>query len=166
MFSLRNKASEPATEASAGPLDRIGRRSAAEVRPDGAAAAAPIDRQARVAEAAASLTETVGSRLRGLVGAGTPAGEVTRQAGLQAQVHFRSYGILLSPLELRGYVAEVLRPVLPATSFAMPEPPAPNAVEPAKPPEGTPAAPPAPEPAEHKPTPQAAQLLQPAPLQP
>src|SRR5215467_13579336 len=129
MFSLRNKASEPATEASAGPLDRIGRRSAAEVRPD---AAAPVDRQARLAEAAASLAETVGSRLRGLVGAGTPAGEVTRQAGLQAQVHFRSYGILLSPLELRGYVAEVLRPVLPATSFAAPEPP-PAPVEPAAP---------------------------------
>ena len=46
-----------------------------------------------------------------------PAGEVTRQAGQLAQAHFRQNGVMLSPLELRGYVAEVLRPLLPATSF-------------------------------------------------
>src|SRR5262245_52013467 len=100
MFGLRNKSSEPVAEAPAGPLDRIGRRSVAEARPDGAAHAAPADRQARLAEAAAGLAGAVGPRLRSMVNAGTPAGEVTRQAGLQAQVHFRSYGILLSPLEL------------------------------------------------------------------
>ena len=68
--------------------------------------------------ASAALRDAVAPRLQMLIQAGTPAGEVTRQAGLQAQVHFRSHGIALSPLELRGYVAAVLRPVLPATSFA------------------------------------------------
>jgi pilus assembly protein CpaF len=55
-----------------------------------------------------------------MVRAGAPAGEITRQAGQLAQLHFRSNGVLLAPLELRGYVADVLRPVLPATSFAEP----------------------------------------------
>ena len=63
-------------------------------------------------------------RLREMVKAGAPAGEVTRQAGQLAQLHFRSNGVLLAPLELRGYVADVLRPVLPATSFAEPAMPA------------------------------------------
>jgi pilus assembly protein CpaF len=129
MFGLRNKSSESATEAPTGPLDRIGRRATADQRAEGAAQTSPVDRQARLAEAAASLSASVAPRLRSLVTAGVPAGEVTRQAGLQAQVHFRSYGILLSPLELRGYVADVLRPVLPATSFAAPEPSIPLAPE-------------------------------------
>src|SRR4029453_4421092 len=69
-------------------------------------------------------------RLRALVKAGAPAGEITRQAGAVAQAHFRGKGVVLAPLELRGYVADVLRPVLPATSFSAPaaaeaEPPAP-----------------------------------------
>ena len=59
-----------------------------------------------------------------MVKAGASAGEITRQAGLLAQQHFRSNGVLLAPLELRGYVADVLRPVLPATSFAQPAAPA------------------------------------------
>jgi pilus assembly protein CpaF len=123
MFSLRNKTPEPAAEVVPGPLDRIGRRVVADQRTDGPVQTSPGDRQARLVEAAGSLAEAVGPRLRSLVTQGTPAGEVTRQAGLQAQVHFRSHGILLSPLELRGYVSEVLRPVLPATSFAAPEVP-------------------------------------------
>src|SRR5437899_8937871 len=100
MFGLRNKTPEPVPDMPAGPLDRIGRR--ADARLDGAAPGAPLDRQARLAEAAASLAAIVAPRLRALVAAGTPAGEVTRQAGVQAQVHFRGYGIMLSPLELRG----------------------------------------------------------------
>ena len=128
MFGLRNKTPQPASDVPAGPLDRIGRRSAADARLDGAPQSAPLDRQARLAEAAARLAEIVSPQLRSLVRAGMPAGEVTRQAGLQAQVHFRSHGITLSPLELRGYVAEVLRPVLPATTFVAPEPAAAPAV--------------------------------------
>ncbi len=164
MFGLRNRTTEPATEAAAGPLERIGRRGAGDTRGEAAAPATSVDRPTRLADAAARLAETVGPRLRALLTAGTPAGEVTRQAGLQAQVHFRSYGILLSPLELRGYVAEVLRPILPATSFVAPEPspaamaadPAPAVVE-----APVPVAPPA-EPAERKPSPEPAQLPQPA----
>jgi pilus assembly protein CpaF len=121
MFSLRNKSSAPVSDTLAGPLDRIGRRGVAETRPDGASPPTPLDRETRLAEAAASLAGAVGPRLRSLLTAGGSAGEVTRQAGLQAQVHFRSRGIMLSPLELRGYVADVLRPVLPATSFSAPE---------------------------------------------
>ena len=133
MFGLRGKTPEPVSDLPVGPLDRIGRRSAADTRPEGTSAG-PVDRQARLAEAAASLSGVVGPRLRSLVTEGASAGEVTRQAGLQAQGHFRSYGIVLSPLELRGYVADVVRPVLPATSFASPEaPPAPASVEPASP---------------------------------
>ena len=66
------------------------------------------------------MRDAVEPRLRALIKAGMPAGEVTRQAGQLAQVHFRSNGVLLAPLELRGYVADVLRPVLPATSFSAP----------------------------------------------
>ena len=69
------------------------------------------------------LREAVEPRLRALVKAGAPAGEITRQAGQLAQVHFRGNGVLLAPLELRGYVADVLRPVLPATSFSTPAAP-------------------------------------------
>ena len=119
MFGLRNKKPVDAS-APAGSLDRIGRRNAAEARPD----AAPLDREARLAAAAAALQQVVAPRLRDMVKAGAAAGEITRQAGELAQLHFRSSGVLLAPLELRGYVAEVLRPVLPATSFAAPAPPA------------------------------------------
>jgi pilus assembly protein CpaF len=119
MFGLRSKTPEPVSDPPAGPLDRIGRRNVTESATTGG----PVDREARLAEAAAALSGVVGPRLRALVTAGTSAGEVTRQAGLQAQVHFRSYGIVLSPLELRGYVADVVRPVVPATSFVASEPP-------------------------------------------
>ncbi len=120
MFGLRNKTSEPAANGQAGALDRIGRRVTAETRSDNAPATAAGDRQARLAAAAESLAEIVAPRLRELVAAGTPAGEITRQAGSLTQIHFRGNGIVLAPLELRGYVAEVLRPVLPATSFSAP----------------------------------------------
>jgi pilus assembly protein CpaF len=120
MFGLRNKKPEEAP--AVGPLDRLGRRNSAETRPD--AAAAPVGKEARQASVAATLQDAVAPRLRAMVKAGAPAGEVTRQAGLLAQLHFRSNGVLLAPLELRGYVAEVLRPVLPATSFTAPVTPA------------------------------------------
>src|SRR5882757_6734984 len=110
MFGLRNKKPEEAP--AVGPLDRLGRRNSAETRPD--AAAASVGKEARLALVAATLQDAVAPRLRAMVKAGAPAGEVTRQAGLLAQLHFRSNGVLLAPLELRGYVAEVLRPVLPA----------------------------------------------------
>jgi pilus assembly protein CpaF len=120
MFGLRNKKPEEAP--AVGPLDRLGRRNSAETRPD--AAAASVGKEARLASVAATLQDAVAPRLREMVKAGAPAGEVTRQAGLLAQLHFRSNGVLLAPLELRGYVAEVLRPVLPATSFTAPVTPA------------------------------------------
>jgi len=160
MFGLRSKTPEPVSDQPVGPLDRIGRRSVTEARPEGASAG-PVDRQARLAEAAASLSGIVGPRLRSLVTEGASAGEVTRQAGLQAQSHFRSYGIVLSPLELRGYVADVVRPVLPATTFVAPETPlAPASVEPAPPAAGA-GEPPVPALAEPRQSlPQAAQLVQ------
>src|SRR5713101_122486 len=120
MFGLRNKKPEEAP--AVGPLDRLGRRNSAETRPD--AQAASVGKEARLASVAAALQDAVAPRLREMVRAGAPAGEVTRQAGQLAQLHFRSNGVLLAPLELRGYVAEVLRPVLPATSFAEPAMPA------------------------------------------
>jgi pilus assembly protein CpaF len=119
MFGLRNKGAEPTASEQIGALDRIGRRAAIDSRIEGASAA-PADRQTRLAAAAQSLTQVVAPRLRELVGAGMPAGEVTRQAGALTQIHFRGQGIVLAPLELRGYVADVLRPVLPATSFNLP----------------------------------------------
>jgi pilus assembly protein CpaF len=121
MFGLRNKGSEPAASEQAGALERIGRRTALDSRLVGASAA-PADRQDRLAAAAESLTKVVAPRLRTLVGSGTPSGEVTRQAGALTQIHFRSQGLVLAPLELRGYVAEVLRPILPATNFSTPTP--------------------------------------------
>jgi pilus assembly protein CpaF len=159
MFGLRNKTPEPASDLPVGPLDRIGRRSVTEARSE-SASTGPVDRQARLAEAAATLSGIVGPRLRSLVREGASAGEVTRQAGLQAQSHFRSYGIVLSPLELRGYVADVVRPVLPATSFAAPETPlVPALVEPA-PPAAETGEPPAPAETESQPSsPQTAPLV-------
>jgi pilus assembly protein CpaF len=131
MFGLRSKGSEPAASADPVALDRIGRRNSAESRgSNGGGAPTQADRQTRLASAAANLAGEVGPRLRLLVSDGVPPGEVTRQAGTLTQVHFRSQGVMLSPLELRSYVAEVLRPVLPATSFvteALPQ------VEPATP---------------------------------
>ncbi len=85
MFGLRGKTiRESVSDPPAGPLDRIGRRSVSDARPEGAAPTAPVDRQARLAEAAASLASVVGPRLRSLVTAGTPAGVVSRQAGLES----------------------------------------------------------------------------------
>src|SRR5882672_1961977 len=121
MFGLRNKSPGSAPDAPAGPLERIGRRNP-EPRSDSGPQPAPVDRDARLTEATARLADMVGPRLRSLIAAGSPAGEVTRQAGVQAQVHFRSHGVMLSPLELRRYVTEVLRPILPATNFSAPEP--------------------------------------------
>jgi pilus assembly protein CpaF len=118
VFGLLNKSLEREPAAPVGPLDRLGRRSAA----DGRADAAPADRDAKRAAAAASLAETVAPRLRELIASAVPAGEIARQAGQQAQIHFRQNGVMLSPLELRGYVAEVLRPLLPATTFSTAEP--------------------------------------------
>ncbi len=121
MFGLRSsKNAEPATEAQAGALDRIGRRVTAEGRSDAPAGANQADRQSRLVAAAASLSDVVAPKLRELVASGAPAGEVTRQAGSLVQIHFRGHGMVLAPLELRGYVAEVLRPILPATSFNAP----------------------------------------------
>jgi pilus assembly protein CpaF len=123
MFGLRSKKPGVAeVPAPAGPLDRLGRRSSGETR--AGAPAAFVGKEARLASVAAALQDAVAPRLREMVRAGVPAGEITRQAGQLAQLHFRSNGVLLAPLELRGYVAEVLRPVLPATSFAEPAMPA------------------------------------------
>src|SRR5260221_12234734 len=123
MFGLRSKKPEEAEAAApAGPLDRLGRRTSGETR--AGTQAAFVGKEARLALVAATLQDAVAPRLREMVRAGAPAGEVTRQAGQLAQLHFRSNGVLLAPLELRGYVAEVLRPVLPATSFAEPAMPA------------------------------------------
>ena len=137
MFGLRNRNAAAAT----GALDRLGRRAAAEPGVDRAASGP--DRASRLAGAAATLTEVVAPRLLDLVKAGSSPGEITRQAGLQTQGHFHSHGVILSPLELRGFVTDVLRPVLPATNFTTaaplpdqddappaPEPPVASAGEP------------------------------------
>ncbi len=116
MFGRLGKKSEELASPPAG-LDRIGRRASAEAKPD--AAVAP-DRDARLAAAAATLRDVVEPKLRELLKSGAPAGEVTRQAGNLTQIHFRSNGVPLAPLELRVHVAEVLRPVLPATAFSRP----------------------------------------------
>jgi pilus assembly protein CpaF len=116
MFGRLGKKPEEMPSLPAG-LDRIGRRASADGRPE--AAAAP-DRDARLAAAAATLRDIVEPKLRDLLKSGAPAGEVTRQAGNLTQIHFRSNGVPLAPLELRVHVAEVLRPVLPATAFSRP----------------------------------------------
>ncbi len=118
MFGLRTKKAETTEVSAVGPLDRIDRRTPAEPRP----APGPADRDARMAAASAGLRDAVAPRLRALIQAGTPAGEVTRQAGALSQTHFRSHGVMLAPLELRRHVAHVLRPILPATSFGAPAP--------------------------------------------
>jgi pilus assembly protein CpaF len=116
MFGRLGKKSEEMPSLPAG-LDRIGRRGSAGGRPE--AAVAP-DRDARLAAAAATLRDIVEPKLREILKSGAPAGEVTRQAGILTQIHFRSNGVPLAPLELRVHVAEVLRPVLPATVFNRP----------------------------------------------
>jgi pilus assembly protein CpaF len=118
MFGMRARSSTAATELPAGPLDRIGRRGVGDPRTE--AASAPADRESRLAAAIAGLAGAVAPQLRDLIAAGAPAGEVTRQAGSLTLLHFRSHGVILAPLELRGFVADVLRPVLPATSFSAP----------------------------------------------
>src|SRR4051812_14966709 len=134
MFGLRSSNNaEPAAEAQLGALDRIGRRVTAEGRSDAPAGANQADRQSRLVSAAVSLSAVVGPKLRELVGTGAPAGEVTRQAGSLVQIHFRGHGMVLAPLELRGYVADVLRPILPATSFNAPVAPAPAEIVDAEP---------------------------------
>src|SRR4051812_38971075 len=120
MFGRLSKSAEAQPAASPlGPLDRLGRRGG-EGRAD--ATAAPADREGRLAAAAASLPAVVGPRLRELIGNGVPPRQGARPARQQAQIHFRQNGVMLSPLELRGYVAEVLRPLLPAQNFSVPEP--------------------------------------------
>jgi pilus assembly protein CpaF len=99
-------------------LDRISRRTAAD--PHGLPAIGTQDREGRLAAARANLRDAVEPRLRALLEAAMPPGEVTRQAGVLTQAHFRGHGVLLAPLELRGHVADVLRPVLPASTFAAP----------------------------------------------
>jgi pilus assembly protein CpaF len=123
MFGLRSRSSDAESAEPAGALSRIGRRSVVEPRPDGSHTMAANDRAARLSGAAASLGAAVGPRLRGLTGNGARAGEITRQAGSLVQLHFRSHGVTLLPLELRSYVAEVLRPILPATPFSAPSVP-------------------------------------------
>lgn len=135
MFGLRSKNSADATDVASGALDRLGRRTPAAEPGVDRTAAAPVDRAARIAGAAAALAKAVAPRLQDLLKAGTSAGEITRQAGLQTQSHFHGHGVILSPLELRGFVANVLRPVLPATTFSAPTP--------AAVPDDTPAVPPA-----------------------
>jgi pilus assembly protein CpaF len=119
MFGPRSSKPEE-VPAPTGPLDRIGRRMPAEGR--SSATTGAVDRSARIAAAAATLEDAVTPRLRELMKGGAPAGEVSRQAGSLAQLHFRNSGVLLAPLELRRYVGEVLRPVLPASNFSAPAP--------------------------------------------
>lgn len=113
MFGLRTKKPETTEVVAVDPLDRIDRRIPAEPRPVPGAA----DRDGRMMAASAGLRDAVAPRLQMLIQAGIPAGEVTRQAGALSQAHFRSHGVMLAPLELRRHVADVLRPILPATNF-------------------------------------------------
>src|SRR5258708_29769472 len=99
MFILRSKKPDAAEAAPpAGPLDRLGRRTSAETR--AGSPGASVSKEARLASAAAALHDAVAPRLREMVRAGAPAGEITRQAGQLAQLHFRSNGVLLAPLEM------------------------------------------------------------------
>ena len=116
MFGLRTKKPETTEVVAVDPLDRIDRRIPAEPRPVPGAA----DRDGRMIAASAGLRDAVAPRLQMLIQAGIPAGEVTRQAGALSQAHFRSHGVMLAPLELRRHVADVLRPILPATNFGAP----------------------------------------------
>ena len=131
MFGLRNdKPDDPAHPA--GRLDRLARRKPAETQQASDPAA---NRHGRLAAAIASLSEAVGPKLREALKAGAATGEITRQAGALAQLHFRSHGVPLPPLELRSHVAELVRRVVPATSFSTPA----AAAEETTPPPGPPA---------------------------
>jgi pilus assembly protein CpaF len=123
MFNLRSK-NDNAPETS-GPLDRLERRTPVSSRDAGATAA---DRAGRLSAAAETLSAAVTPKLRELVQSGAPAGEVTRHAGVLTQLHVRNKGVTTTPLELRAMVGDVLRPVLPASTFAAPTV---DAVEPA-----------------------------------
>jgi pilus assembly protein CpaF len=119
MFGLRSgKPDEGAHPA--GRLDRLARRKPAETQQ---ASDPAVDRQGRLAAAIASLNDAVAPKLREALKAGAATGEITRQAGALAQLHFRGHGVPLPPLELRGHVAELVRRVLPATSFSTPAAP-------------------------------------------
>jgi pilus assembly protein CpaF len=129
MFGLRNRTAPHASETASGALDRIGRRTVGEGTADRPRAGSPVDRPARIVAAEATLSDFVAPQLHALAKATTSAGDITRHAGLQTQIHFRNHGVILSPLELRRYVTEVLRPVLPAPSFVSPpatDPPVPG----------------------------------------
>jgi pilus assembly protein CpaF len=78
MFGLRSTRKLVAPEAAAGtgPLDRLGRRSSADTR--AGAPVVPIAKEARLASVAAALQDAVTPRLREMVKAGAPAGEITR----------------------------------------------------------------------------------------
>jgi pilus assembly protein CpaF len=173
MFGLRNRSVAPVAETTSGALDRIGRRSVGEAATDRPQASSPVDRAARITAAAATLSDFVAPQLQALMKGVTSAGEVTRHAGLQTQIHFRNHGVILSPLELRSYVSDIVRPVLPAPSFVSPpapEPPAappPAVADPAPPVEPAAAAPipSAPAPPAAKP-PAAAWPATPAPREP
>src|SRR5262245_27158580 len=118
MFGRLGKKPDETPSLPVGPLDRIGRRMPADAKPE--VAAPPPDRDARLATATATLRGVVEPKLREMLKSRAPAGEITRQAGMLTQLHFRSTGVPLAPLELRVHVAEVLRPVLPATAFSRP----------------------------------------------
>src|SRR5258708_18583352 len=98
MLGLGTKSADRGGPGPAGPLDRIGRRNSGDPRSEATAVAAPVDRASRIAAAAASLGESVTPRLRALVAGGAPAGEVTRQAGAFAMIHFRRQGGMLAAL--------------------------------------------------------------------
>src|SRR5262245_62042570 len=115
MFGLRNdKPDDPAHPA--GRLDRLARRKPAETQHASDPAA---NRDGRLAAAIASLSDAVGPKLREALKAGAATGEITRQAGALAQLHFRSHGVPLPPLELRSHVAELVRRFLPATPVSV-----------------------------------------------
>ena len=88
MFGLLNKSPERTGARHAGQARSTASAAAARDGRRGAGAA-PADREARLAAAAASLAGAVAPRLRELIGNGVPAGEIARQAGQQAQIHFR-----------------------------------------------------------------------------
>jgi pilus assembly protein CpaF len=118
MFGLRGGKPEDAAHPGER-LDRLSRRKPVEPAQESDAS---TDRDGRLAAATTSLSEAVAPKLRDMRKAGAPAGEITRQAGALAQLHFRSHGVPLAPLELRSHVAELVRRILPATPLSVPAP--------------------------------------------
>jgi pilus assembly protein CpaF len=118
MFGLRGGKPEDAAHPGER-LDRLSRRKPVELAQGSDAS---TDRDGRLAAATTSLGEAVAPKLRDMLKAGAPAGEITRQAGALAQLHFRSHGVPLAPLELRSHVAELVRRILPATPLSVPAP--------------------------------------------